>query len=266
MTFGFGGKASFGVRFAPEKGGFDASSLLIFAAFTTPPSAARKIVINSLVVSLKSAGIWAKLDCLYVLAAADVQAAAVNWREPASFAINAGGGLTFTADRGVAGDGTTGFCDSNFNPTTAPTPQFTQNSAHMGFWSRTNLNNAAATSYEIGNSNSYMARNGADSTIVGNPNNGGSKTIASGTPLPGHIAYSRTAAGAWKGYVNGTGANTGVDASAAPSNANLYINRVNGVGFGVNQIAAAHWGSQLNDAQALACYQALQAYMTAVGA
>lgn len=246
--------------------GFDPDALAIFSAFTSPPTTFRKIQINNCVRALKLGGVWALLDCLYMIAAADAQAASVNWRAPASFAINASGGVGFVADRGTTGDGTTGFLDSNFNPTTAPTPQFTQNSAHMGFWSRTNLNNAAATSYEIGNSNSYMARNGADSTIVGNPNNGGTLTIASGTPLPGHVAYSRTAAAAWKGYVNGAGANTGVDASAAPSNANLYINRVNGVGFGVNQIAAAHWGSQLNDAQALACYQALQAYMSAVGA
>lgn len=266
MTFGFGSKANFGVGFAAEKAGFDSASLLIFAAMTTPPSAARKIVINSLVVSLKSAGVWAKFDCLYLLAAADAQAASVNWKAPASFAINAGGALTFTADRGVAGDGTTGFCDSNFNPTTAPTPQFTQNSAHLGFWSRTDLPNGAGASYEVGNGNSRIARNGADSTAVGNPSNGGTKTLVSGAAFPGHVMYSRTAAGAWKGYRNGGGALTGSDASAAPSNANIYINRVNGFGFGVNQIAAAHWGSQFNDAQALACYTALQNYMTAVGA
>src|SRR5262252_6152224 len=64
---------------------YDSASLAIFAAFSTPPDTTRKGVIDTCVRALKSAGVWTKLDVLYLFAAADSQAARVNWKNPGTY-------------------------------------------------------------------------------------------------------------------------------------------------------------------------------------
>ena len=44
-----------------------------------------KALINVSVLSPKNAAVWGALDCLYVLSAADSQAARVNWKNAGSF-------------------------------------------------------------------------------------------------------------------------------------------------------------------------------------
>ncbi|WP_336802535.1 hypothetical protein, partial [Kaistia sp. MMO-174] len=73
-----------------------------FARLTNQPTTARKKLYNDLIVSLKTAGVWAKLDALYVLAAADAQAARQNLVANA-YNISASGSPVFTADRGYTG-------------------------------------------------------------------------------------------------------------------------------------------------------------------
>lgn len=51
----------------------------LMARMTTAPSASRARAIATLVRTLKAAGIWSKLDLLYILAAHDAQAARLNW-------------------------------------------------------------------------------------------------------------------------------------------------------------------------------------------
>lgn len=51
----------------------------LVARMEIAPSAARKKLIDDLIVELKSWGIWQKLDLLYILAAHDAQAARLNW-------------------------------------------------------------------------------------------------------------------------------------------------------------------------------------------
>jgi hypothetical protein len=96
----------------------DADVAAIVAAMTTPPDAARELLIEGLVGDLKTAGIWDKLDCLYVMAAADAQAAGLNWINPAAFALSPQSSPTFTADSGYAGDGSTSYLNSGWDPDT----------------------------------------------------------------------------------------------------------------------------------------------------
>ena len=118
---------------------YEAEALTYFAAMSVAPDDTRKGHLNTLIASLKTAGVWAKLDGLYIMAAHDAQAARVNAVNPASVAT-ANGTITFTTDRGYAGNGTTGYLNTGFNPTTAPSPKYARNSAHMGAWSRTAVN------------------------------------------------------------------------------------------------------------------------------
>ena len=131
LDLGLGSVATMGAGVS-----YDAAATALFARFTTPPTSARKAVINTLIVALKDAGVWSKLDALYLFAAADSQAARQNWVQDL-YNATAVSSPTFTADRGYNGDGSASYVDSGFNPTTAVTPKFVQNSAYFGLWSRT---------------------------------------------------------------------------------------------------------------------------------
>lgn len=253
-----------GIGFGGAAPSLDPASAALIARFSTPPTAARSALINTFIVALKNAGVWSKLDALYVIAAADSQAAARNWIAD-QYNLTVSSAPVFVADRGYTGDGVDDFLDSSFNPTTAVSPKFTQNSACMGIRSRTDLTNGT-TSGDIGNGNSGWGRSTTTSGLArGRPNTAGNVNIAT-TAYPGHITYTRSAAAVWEGYDNGVDVGGGVDASAALTNANFAILRQAAGAYGINQIALAYWGSNLTSGEVAALYAAENAYMTAVGA
>lgn len=235
----------------------------LVARFSTPPSNNRLSRIDRLIGDLKTAGVWAKLDALYVFAAQDTQAALLNWKAD-QYNLTVSGAPVFTADRGYQGDGVDDVLLAGFNPATAG-GLFAQNSAHMGMWSRTNLALGAMQGYEIGNTNSYLAR-AVNGTMRGRPNHGVELLTGPTNSLPGHFMYSRTAAAVWESYSNGIDVGGGTETSAALTSADFRILAVTATLFSRNQFAAAHWGSGLSAGETTATYAALRAYMVAVGA
>lgn len=252
------GVAGGGVAFLPQ-------SLALFARFTTPPTLTRMVQINTLIGSLISGGVWTKFDAFYMLAAADAQSSLLNWAST-SYNLTAVNSPAFVADRGYTGDGSTSYLDTNFNPTTAVGAKFVQDSAHNGIWSRTNLNNAGASSNDAGALNSQIARQAAVSgNALGRANTSTGILIGAGA-YPGHICWSRTAAAVWEGYAQGVDSGGGTDASAAMTNANMRLLSYNGAAFGVNQLAVGHIGSGLSAAEVSALFTAVRAYLQAIGA
>src|SRR5574342_691619 len=127
---------------------FSAEASQFFSRLATQPVSARKTLYATMIDALVAGGIWSKVDVLKVYAAADSPTALVNLKS-ASFTGTLINAPTFTVDRGYAGNGSTSYVDTNFNPTTATTPNFTQDSAHMGAWVLTNR--AGASAAVIGN-------------------------------------------------------------------------------------------------------------------
>ena len=81
----------------------------------TLPSGGQQVLQNNLIIALKSAGVWAKLDTFCVWATdGDSDFALVDWIRLSNYtAVNS---PTFTSNQGYAGNGTTSYIDSNFNP------------------------------------------------------------------------------------------------------------------------------------------------------
>lgn len=103
----------------------------------TLPSASQQALQNQLVVDLKDAGIWSKLDTFAVFAtdAEDAPAsgtsnfALIDWKRLTQYdAVNS---PTFTSNQGFTGDGTSSYINTNYNPTINGV-NFSQNSASMG--------------------------------------------------------------------------------------------------------------------------------------
>jgi len=249
-----------------EAGGYtfvNSEAAALAARFTTPPTNSRKALIDTLVGSLKTAGVWSKLDAFYMLAAADAQSSLLNWVST-SYNLTAVSSPTFAADKGYTGNGTTSYLDTGFNPTTAPSPKFTQNSAHLGLWSRTNLPNGAADSQDAGSANAYIGRSVAVAgRALGRPNASSGQQFGDGA-YPGHAVWARSAAAVWESYAQGVDAGGGTTASAAPTNSTLAILRSRDGNFGANQIASVHIGSNLTAGEVQAAYNALNTYLTGV--
>jgi hypothetical protein len=114
----------------------NAETAALLSRMTTLPTITRQRQIDTLIGSLKTAGVWAKLDALYVLAAHESATMVLNWVS-ANYNLTGGTPPTFVADRYIQGNGTTQFYDTQFNPTTASTPSgFAIMRATSRRWSR----------------------------------------------------------------------------------------------------------------------------------
>lgn len=246
-----------------NKGLYAAEALALFSRFTTPATDARKILISNLITGLKVAGAWAKYDAFYMCAAETNQAAQRNWVTNA-FNLTEVNSPVFGADRGYTPNGTTSYCDTGFDPTTAPSPKFTRNDAYMGAWHRTDLANGAATSFDMANTGTRITNSAASASVI-------SANCVGVTVTEDYAkdkAWSRTASNVWRYYNSGvlSGADPRVDASSALAAFTFNIGRITAINFGLNQCSVFRFGSSLTPAEQLAEFTAIQTYMTAVGA
>jgi len=101
-----------------EDFGFDPDYKAILDYATTQgytlPSANQQTLQNQLVVDLKDAGIWSKLDTFAVFATdGDSDFALIDWKRLSDYtAVNS---PTFTSNQGFQGNGTSSWINTNFN-------------------------------------------------------------------------------------------------------------------------------------------------------
>ena len=132
-------------------GAFDADYQAILNYATTQgytlPSAGQQVLQNQLMLDLKAAGVWAKLDTFAVFATdGDSDFALICWKRLVQMtAVNS---PTFTSSQGFQGNGTSSYIDTNFNPATQGV-NFRDDNASRGAWLRI----AAADQYIDGNAN-----------------------------------------------------------------------------------------------------------------
>ena len=246
---------------------FDTDAQALFDRITTPPTNARKTIINDLIVGLKNDGNWAELDVLVLLAAADSQAALLdckNLQDGAEALAPA-----FVADRGYTSDGVTSYINTQFNPSTQGV-QYTQNNASFGFYMRTDVSE--------GKTDMGLFSAGDTENLINSSNGVGlfQATINSDTIFSVAIANSlglsavrRTTNNLEEGFKNGVSIGTQADTSQALINDNFYSLCRNNVGIGAEffstkQNAMYFLGS--GDLNQSTFRIRIQTYMTAIGA
>lgn len=134
-------------------------SSTFLAAATGVTLTADKTNYDTLICGLNTDGNLTGLDVLYIWAAPSAtNAALINLANPGTFNGTVHATLTFSAYNGYTGDHNTGYIDTGFNPTTATSPNYVQNSATFGVYvlsSRTTnqnwwaIGNVAASSGEL---------------------------------------------------------------------------------------------------------------------
>lgn len=246
-----------------------AEAAALVARFTNEPSASRVTLIDEFVTALKAAGVWSKLDALYVMAAADEQAAQRNWIADA-YNLTAVGAPSFQADRGYTG-AIGKYLDTGLNPSVAASG-FTANSGHLGVWGRTS---GALSGVALGARQSFSSKNSmVTGRLTGDQahfaiNRNGTNTAASADGV-GHFVANRSGAAASQGYKNGVSVASDTAATDAITDLPFFVLGLNQAGAHaaayLGQLSIAHIGASLSAQEVSALYNAASAYMQAVGA
>lgn len=266
---GFG----FGLEFGRVgKGGasYDPDATSLFARMTVQPNDARKALINSTILNLKTSGVWPGLKVLIVMAAHDAQAARLNWIAD-EYNLQPVNSPVFTVDRGYAGDGSSAYFNTGFSPASAPSPKYTQNSGHLAAYNRTSRGAAAqqilGASDGVNGAIQLASTQGAGQALLRVNDSGAGVTNGAGNQ--GFWHADRASSGTARMYRNGALFATNTVASAAVANIPVWVGAINSNGSIVSptsdQIAMIGIGAS-EDTRPVAYYNAIQAYMTAVGA
>ena len=160
----------------------------------TLPSSGQQVKQNKLLVDLKSSGAWAKLDVFYMFATdGNSSFATLNWKAPISNQCTLVNSPTFTANQGFAGNGTSSYINTNYNPSTFTSPKYLINDASIGWWKRTtgtisssrNIVSVASGRINIVNTNSSFQM---FNTSFGSPQSVGTTFSNNGFALANKIA------------------------------------------------------------------------------
>jgi hypothetical protein len=148
----------------------------------TLPNATLQVKQNTLVISLKSAGIWTKLDVLWVYASNNSNMGTLNFKNPSAHQATLVNSPLFTASQGFKGNASTSYINCNFNPATHGV-QYTLNNASRFIYLETAfvtpvmyvLDGASGTTTNV-----MQNRNSNDQKI-----NQGTATVSSNADLSG---------------------------------------------------------------------------------
>lgn len=122
----------------------------------------RKGHINTLIVGLKDAGVWARLSALYLTNQGGATANAVNWKSPGTYDLTFVGSPVHNA-HSIAWNGTSQYADTGF----VPSGTLTEGYGHMAYYSTTDSSEANA--WDMGahsGSNRYQLRHRQSSVGV----------------------------------------------------------------------------------------------------
>jgi hypothetical protein len=236
-----------------------------FLARTSGLDTAHKEQYNALICGSIADGTWSSLDAFYKLATDSPTNAGLNLLST-NFSLTAHGGVTFTANLGYAGNGSTGFLDTGFVPSTAG-GNFALNSASLSAYvmnSRTTSENWS----EIGSSTSnawssiFPFVNGSIYATMNDGTGVGSK----GTNAQGLWIISRTSPLAEAIYQNGQNIANGSVASVGLPATSIVIGAFNSTNhFSIDQIGYAFFGGGLTPTQAFYLSNRINADAIALG-
>jgi hypothetical protein len=257
------------VQFVPDP---DYQAILDYATTQgyTLPSAGQQALQNQLVVDLKAAGIWSKLDTFAVFATdGDSDFALIDWIRLSQYtAVNS---PTFTSNEGFQGNGTSSYVDTNFKPSV--------NAVNMS------INSSSFNIYQRIDSSVANYGHGAYSTPSGlyinplarfptvgfrswhNSNAGGNSGTYSGAPS--FYSTDRSGSGSVIHINNGSQiGNITLSSSSLPTrNILLFASATNsttGIGELNNaQISLVSIGASLNT-EKTAFYNAINTYLTSL--
>lgn len=235
----------------------------LVAKMTVAPSALRRALIEELIYDLMIAGIWDKLDGLYVLAAHTEQAAKLNWLGTGMQDLTPVNAPVFEIDRGFTGDGATNYLDTNTPANTLT--KYASNDAMMGVYVRTMVTATNRVDISAGTS-AYLNSSQAGSVAArANSSSGSAVLVPHGGTGSGTVAWTRDASNVHI-YRGGSLIGSGAVGAGSLASANVRLLVLSTLNYSTRQLQAGFIGKGLSAAEHAALNTALVAYLTAIGA
>jgi hypothetical protein len=205
----------------------------------TLPSTAQRLKQNTLLSSLKSAGVWSKLDTFTNFATDGSSAfALIDWKRLTQYtAVNS---PTFTANEGFMGNGTSSYIDTNFNPSTQSTNYVTNDASRYMYVfngvlaNRLDGNGIDTNNIRLGSYNTNKINSGAINLL---------SSAFNYTTTKGMKSIHRTSSTNVTLYNSAVGENRTLLSTGLP-NANQWILRIGG-NYANSEISAYAMGSNL---------------------
>ena len=183
--------------------------------------------INDLVLALKAASIWNKMDAVYPFVGGSAAAHKFNLRNPAdtngAYRLAFAGTVTHNAN-GITGDGTSGYADTFYNPSTGG---MTDTSAHISAYVRSCTANNGIGNAVIGAKQStnevILVSDFANLTYAALFNTGDFMNESPTTGRTGTFVVSRTSASSAKMFRNGSLIEEVTGAAGTPPNSKILL-------------------------------------------
>ena len=244
---------------ASQIASFDADASAFFGRVSTAGgtlSATEKAAVNTLVVDMKTAGIWSSMKAIYPMVGASAAACAQNLKS-SSFTGTFTSGWTF-ASTGATPNGTSAFFNTTLNPTTS----LAVASAHFSKYNRNNdlVGIKIDGAFSISNNAFFQINYTSANAIIGDI---GSIASYTATDTRGFFVASRSSSSLVKLFRNSTQIATNTNTVSIITNDVVNIGRRSDNQFyNSYECAFASIGDGLTDTQASNFYTAVQAFQT----
>ena len=214
--------------------------------------------VNTLVLSMKSNGTWAKMSAIYPMVGASAAACRQNLKS-ASFTGTFSSGWTFAAN-GVTPNGTSAFFDTNLNASTI----ISQQNSHMSYYSRTE-SNGLFVDLGINQDMEFLTRL-SNLIYVDYPDLAARISTANTSSL-GYFLITSNAAAGRKIFKNASTLLTGAYVNQNFITGNVAISSFSAsvpARYSNRQIALASIGTYLTDTESANLNTAVQAFQTSL--
>ena len=234
---------------------------LLVAMGTTPPADVRGYM-NECIIALRVAEVWPLLDGLRMWWLDTADNACYDWVNPTAYKASFVNSPTFTAYRGVNGDGASSWVNHNWAPTNGV--KFQQDNNSLFAYALTDAQGNAIFGTNTGGNLLLQPRNA--SNLFGYRVNQASSTTVANTNGSGFYAAERSGASATQGYKDGVAlGSAGAVTSTARSSQTMGVGRVNNTYSSV-QVGASGVAAYLGPTKQLALRNAIHTFGQRVGA
>jgi len=245
----------------------DAQAFITAASIT---DTTQQNAINDLVVSLKDNSLWTKMNAIYPIVGGAASSHKYNLKDPqdtdGAFRLTFNGTVTHSSG-GMLGDGSTGFANTHF----IPSSELTDEKLHLSFYSRTNI---TAFAIDIGARGTVGTTKDSFFTLRGGSGNSGFRInlgadiLLADTDSLGFYMASRESINLQKAYKNNSFVGQNTSVSTSITDVPIYILGLNNNGSlsnqSIRQCAFASMGEELNSTDALNLYTIVNDYQTAL--
>lgn len=214
----------------------------------TLPSGAQQALQNALVVDLKGAGVWSKLDTFAVFATdGDSDFALIDWINLSQY--TAYNSPTFTSNQGFQGNGTSSYIDTNYNANTNGV-NYSLNSASIGGYMRigdTSPGSSEALLFATDGTNfSWMRYTSKRAYFNSSTFTGYTTTLGQSNQF---ASFIRTSSTNLQIFVNGSITDNLTNNSAGVPNSTFYTLRGITTNFSDSQMSMVYAGGDLSSEQ-----------------